>query len=194
MILIYAAIFLIITAWLSGQLPKLEERKYKGGILALGLITALAVLQMVTVVYNPEQNSWQPVILIASMVIPFPLLLINRHLPGLKLIAAGAALNILVIAVNGGMPMPIDLYHDLYPNRPQITAQEKPPNSKNIMLRREDTNLWFLGDVIPTPWFTRWYAISPGDVFIMAGIAYFLFGASKRKEQAANPLLQSQRT
>ena len=106
-------------------------------------------------------------------------LLLNRHLPGSRLLLAGAALNAIVMLANGGL-MPVTPQalersgHSGY-----IVAQggdQFVRRSKDIVLEKEDTRLWFLSDVMgipaPLPFSSNF---SPGDLLIGLGAAWLTY-------------------
>src|SRR3954464_13389265 len=80
----------------------------------------------------------------------------NYRLPGAALIAVGTFSNVLVIALNGGMP---------YDPAVVLSAGAPPPNDSLHVLLRGDTALAFLSDIIPFGLISRVYSI--GD-FILA--------------------------
>lgn len=92
----------------------------------------------------------------------------NRHLKSLHLVLLGLFLNTLVILANGGH-MPVS---------PETLRRAGLGGWEAILKNRSDavhslldetTRLPFLGDVIPLPAFRK--AVSPGDLFILLGIA-----------------------
>jgi hypothetical protein len=91
---------------------------------------------------------------------------VNRRLPAVWLVMAGLALNILVIAVNGGMPVSADAL-DVAGARAEELAGE---GSLKHHLMGPDDMLTPLGDVIgiPPP---IGAVISIGDVVLYAGVA-----------------------
>jgi len=109
----------------------------------------------------------------------FGFLLLNRRLPGSRLLLAGAALNAVVMLANGGF-MPVT---------PQALARSGHTGyivtqggdqfvrrSKDIVLEKEDTRLWFLSDVFgipaPLPFSSN---SSPGDLLIGLGAAWLTY-------------------
>jgi len=117
-----------------------------------------------------------PYIHIATLVVSLGVMLLNRRVPGMKLIAAGAALNLLVIAANGGF-MPISesalqtagLEEMLVDNQPRNGSEDYVlPNSK---VMDGDANLLFLGDVIPIP------EEAPISTIVSIGDVILAFGA-----------------
>ncbi|MDW8018369.1 MAG: DUF5317 domain-containing protein [Thermus sp.] len=92
----------------------------------------------------------------------------NRHLRSLYLVLLGLSLNTLVIFANGGH-MPVSL---AALERAGVEGWEEVLKTRADAvhtLLEEGTRLPFLGDVIPLPPLRK--AVSPGDLFILAGIA-----------------------
>lgn len=92
----------------------------------------------------------------------------NRHLKTLYLVLWGLLLNTLVILANGGhMPVSPDAL-----KRAGIEGWEELLKNRGDAVHSlldESTRLPFLGDVIALPPLRK--AVSPGDLFILAGIA-----------------------
>lgn len=128
-------------------------------------------------------------IMVASIVAA-GLLWINRSLPGVRLIMLGLALNLAVMAANGGR-MPVSesaaVTAGLSEHLPKLTAGQ---SSRHVPLTAQ-TRLRYLGDMIPVPKpypFPR--VISVGDVVLAAGVVQLLiFGMSTRHRclAVANP-------
>ncbi|MDW8358746.1 DUF5317 domain-containing protein [Thermus sp.] len=92
----------------------------------------------------------------------------NRHLRSLYLVLLGLSLNTLAIFANGGH-MPVSL---AALERAGVEGWEEALKTRADAvhtLLEEGTRLPFLGDVIPLPPLRK--AVSPGDLFILAGIA-----------------------
>lgn len=93
----------------------------------------------------------------------------NRRLPGALLIAAGAALNLMVVVVNGAMPVSADAIAAVggsFPTDPLHTTLVA------------DSRLPLLSDIIPFPVVRTAY--SAGDVLIALGGARLTFWALRR--------------
>lgn len=98
----------------------------------------------------------------------------NRHLSGAPWMIAGASLNGLVLALNGGR-MPVHAgalkwagQHELW----RILSFEQ---CTTHVLMSEGTKLFFLGDVIPTPsWWFYPRVLSVGDVILVIGLCIFM--------------------
>jgi hypothetical protein len=90
--------------------------------------------------------------------------LINRALPGAWLVALGSMLNLLVILINGGMPVePAAL----------ISAGKSLPNDGLHVLLGPGTRLGFLADVLLAPIVNNVYSV--GDVLLAVGGFWMAF-------------------
>lgn len=122
--------------------------------------------------------------LIASYVLLLAFLTVNRWIPGAPVMAAGLLLNLLVVGVNGGMPV-------------SAAAVERAGGSVAVLeqggslkhhLATEDDLLRFLGDVIPIPRPVA-VALSIGDVLLYGGIAWFVIQVMRgRSRENPRPL------
>jgi len=92
---------------------------------------------------------------------------INRRLPGTWLILAGLALNLAVIAPNGGMPVdPVAL------RAAGATSTSIESDAKHHVMASDDV-MTFLGDTLPAP-APIGAVLSIGDVVLYSGIAWFV--------------------
>ncbi len=103
-------------------------------------------------------------------------LIVNFKKPFVSLVAGGVFLNMLVIAVNGGMPV-----YDAT-GRYFTKAIEADPMGGIHILGTAATRLWFLGDWIPLPPPYPQPAIqSPGDLVMAVGLLLFIqWGMTQR--------------
>ena len=108
----------------------------------------------------------------------------NRQHASFRMMGIGLTLNLLVIALNGGlMPISPQTASWLVPSRPESAwlVGERLGGTKDIVLPATATRLPWLSDrfILPAP--TPWRAaFSLGDVFIGAG-AFHLLGALGRE-------------
>lgn len=129
-------------------------------------------------------------LLIGSQVGLLVFIWLNRAQPGFLLLGAGLALNLLVMAANGGwMPVSPQAVAVLYPGWP--TASIEPglhvEGSKDIIRLPAETNLWWLSDRFLTPaWLLQRAAFSLGDIVIAAGAFWALWVRGGKSAQHAS--------
>jgi len=101
---------------------------------------------------------------------------------GLIVLAIGWALNFTVIAANGAMPLSLWAYE-----RSGLTETPTPGEGGFFKLEIADdsTVLKPLGDVIPFRPLSK--VFSPGDLFLIAGVAVFIAAGTKVPGEASRP-------
>jgi len=168
-----------------GVLSRLPLRAPWLALIAVGLQVPLLRAEGGT----PGEVAAQQVLFLASHLPLLAFVWLNRRLPGLWLVGLGATCNLLVVAANGGW-MPIE---------PETLARINPGSavsswptglhyhfSKDIILSRGATHLWWLSDILvipaPFPWPA---ACSAGDVLIAAGLVVLLQGAKNGSVKGA---------
>lgn len=104
-----------------------------------------------------------------SYLLLFVFLWINRHLPGIILLALGFFLNFLAIMVNGGA-MPVTL-EGLDPSYVTMLQNNELPTYRIL---DSSTKLSWLSDVFIIPW-PKGKAFSIGDIFISIGVFWLVF-------------------
>ncbi|MFA9430103.1 DUF5317 domain-containing protein [Egicoccus sp. AB-alg2] len=100
-------------------------------------------------------------LLLASQLLVVGWVVLNRHLPGLVLVAAGLAMNAVVMAANGAMPVSPEAVAAL-----GIDGAVVPPGKH--MLLDDATRLPWLADIIPVPPIRS--IISVGDIVLALGL------------------------
>ena len=99
----------------------------------------------------------------------------NRRFAGMSILCAGLAMNFLVIAVNGGMPVFVSAAALV---RAGAATSLIPQNDFVHVLASGHTWMPWLADVIPLPGPSWLRAVaSPGDVLLFAGVMAFLGGS-----------------
>jgi len=168
LMLICMAAILAVGYLLGGRLRNVSELQLRWPFLALiGL-----ALQFVT---GPGDS-----IPLLCLYLSFVLLIVftvkNISTVGFPLILAGVVCNLLVIGINGGMPVSAQAL--VRSDQGQfLGALENNPYPKHH-LATDDDQLRFLGDVIPIP-LPIAQAISLGDILTYAGVGVVVIGAMR---------------
>lgn len=105
------------------------------------------------------------VVILGTNALVAAFLVVNRRLPGMALAAGGMLLNVMVIALNGAMPVSL-------PAAERAGVRVREMGIKHEVLD-PDTLLPWLGDVIPLPGVGA--LISLGDVVLAMGIAWLVY-------------------
>lgn len=182
--MIIALVAAVLAAWAAvlrgGSLERLAATTFRW----LPLLFAALALQVVFALWNPPwlSEAGSLAIVLGSMVGVAIFLTINRQLAGTLVAALGLALNVLVIGLNGAMPVS---------EWGARIAAADPADIGGIKheVMTDETVLPWLGDVIPIP---RWSVISIGDVVLALGVARLTYsqtlhgppGAPRRSRRA----------
>lgn len=149
--------------------PKLDIR--------FGPLVFVSLLAQLVVVFAGPEGEWRRVVYPASFVLLLVFIVLNRRRIGFLVIGAGMLLNFLAIVANGGL-MPVSpstlVQADLERDLAGIEPGDPVPRTKNVLLEREDTNLWWLSDRLT--WGSRrpFPVFSVGDVVVGAGLVVTL--------------------
>jgi hypothetical protein len=178
--LIVGAVVLGILAGLAfgGSLRTLSETHFRWWPLAL---VGLA-LQVIPVPSSPGRldDGLAVALLVLSYVSLLSFLAFNIRKDGFALVAIGIALNALVIAINGGMPVSDPALRIAYgPDYPEIRRaliEDGPP--KHHLARPDEDVLLPLSDVIAIGRPVN-NVFSVGDMISMAGIVWVLAAATR---------------
>ena len=163
----------------------------------LWLVFVAYIPQFFAFYFTPTQklipNKWIPFLLIVSQIFLLLFVWINRKVKGFLLLGLGLLCNFTAIVLNGGfMPMPPYAAQKLIPPDSNLVLElgERVGVGKDILLLIEDTNLWFLGDVLTLPmWMGTPLAFSFGDILISMGAFWLLWelGRPQEKSMEASP-------
>ena len=187
MILLVAVFFGLLAGFARAQISGTSYRPVE--LRSTGLVL-LAYLPQFFAFSLPSTRSripdnWIPVILVGSQIILLYFAWINRKLPGFQLLFLGLLSNFLVIGLNGGMmPLPPENAALLIPPGSDLHLEigQRAGVGKDVILLKENTKLWFLGDVFMLPeWINYPLAYSPGDILISIGAFWLLFELGKPK-------------
>jgi hypothetical protein len=163
-------LLILVAAVLAGLLaggslrPFERMRVHWWALAAIGLVLQAAPV--------PEVGSVDPDVVAATMLLgSYAALLaftaMNRRLPGAPLILAGLALNLAVIAPNGGMP--VDAAAMQRAGAETVTIEG---DAKHHLMTEDDV-LPYLGDTLAVPK-PAGLILSVGDVELYAGILWFV--------------------
>jgi hypothetical protein len=168
--LIGAALLLCILSvpLAGGRLSGLADLEFRRSWLAVG---ALVVQVLITSILPGGARGLEEEVHLASYLLLGAFLVINRHIPGLLVVAAGGALNFAAILANGGV-MPAD---------PDAVAAAGIPLDATEFANSApaaDAPLGILGDVFHTPgWLPIHNVFSVGDLVIVTGAFLLLHRA-----------------
>ena len=180
MILLFAVVVAFVVSLVTGGRPeRLARVSIRWAWLAPLVFAAQAYL-----IYYPASRaegllSIRALVMVISYGLLIPLMWVNRCLPGMKLIALGLALNFTVMLANGGY-MPITREALTQSGLAHLILGEQPGarvlNTKDVLLPRDATRLWWLSDIFVIPPSAPISGVfSVGDVVIAAGAFWFLY-------------------
>jgi hypothetical protein len=160
-VLVLAVVAVLIGLARGGSLSSLAATKVRW----LWLVYAGVLMQVIGAIALSGDTGL--VVVLASNAVIALWLLLNVRLPGIALAAIGLALNVLVIAANGAMPVSAEVI--------EAAGESEAEEIGGLKHERltEDTRFGFLGDVIAVPWLRE--VLSLGDVLLALGIAYFVY-------------------
>lgn len=174
----------ILAGWLAGLLyAQWKRQPWVIPSVRFAWLAIVAFLPQFLVFYLPTtrdrvQDVWVSVSLITSDALFLVFCWLNRHLAGIWLLAAGTALNLLVIASNGGfMPIsPQTASHLISPALLEtVPIGGRFGAGKDILLLPEQTRLVGLSDRFLLPdWFPYHVAFSLGDILIACGAFWLM--------------------
>jgi hypothetical protein len=153
----------------GGRFSNLAETRFRFGWVGL-LGVALQ--------FAPVSGALGNLVLTCSFICLFIVCLTNRSLPGFVLVLIGLWMNFLVITVNQGMPVTraAVISSGQADTLPELKALDSPKHH----LKGPDDQLLFLCDVIGIGSPIH-QAVSIGDLAALAGVAWFVIGAMRRR-------------
>jgi Family of unknown function (DUF5317) len=169
-ILVVAAVLCVATVPLAGgRLSRLLEIELRATWTALA---ALALQLLITTVAPTGAQVPHEALHLASYALAAAFLFVNRHVAGMAILAAGAALNLTAICANHGvMPASARAMHLAGLHVDSDFANSAPVTHPRLLA---------LGDTIPVP--GPWplgNVVSIGDLAIMVGLAIILHRACR---------------
>jgi hypothetical protein len=182
----------LLAGWLVGWgIARWRKYSWTPPPLRFTWLVILAFLPQVLVVYLPATrfnipDGWAAAGVIISQTLLLTFCWLNRHIPGIVLLAIGLCANLLVITANGGfMPISPETASRLVTEE---TLQSIQVGSrfgwKDILLLPENTHLAFLSDCILLPKsFSYQVAFSFGDILIAAGAFWMMVTGPQRRHK-----------
>jgi hypothetical protein len=112
----------------------------------------------------------------------------NWRIPGMALIATGLALNVAVIAANGGH-MPVLPEGARLAGQYEVLAADDPRTSKHLLMASEQVQLWLLSDIIVIPYGVPGASVlSVGDLVLTVGVAILCYSTALRAPALVAPV------
>jgi hypothetical protein len=166
------ALAIIVIVATKGSFERLSRLKFRMlWLLLLGLAIQI-VLEVVKFPKDRIENLGFAILLLSYVAI-LSFCFVNRSVRGMTLIAIGVALNVLVIALNQGMPTKDDV-HERNGKEVHVPIEQTVKHRP----RQDDDLLAFLGDVITAPGFPN-QQFSIGDIVMGLGIVDLCFEGSR---------------
>jgi len=195
MVLLIAVALGLISGLMRAKITKGQIRMID--LRHLWLVFVAYIPQFFAFYFTPTQklipDRWIPFFLIGSQVFLLIFAWINRKVEGFRVLGFGLLCNFTAIALNGGfMPITPDTAQKLIPPGSNLVLElgERVGLGKDILLLKEETVLWFLGDVFTLPpWICYPLAFSIGDIFISMGACWLLWelGRPQKNSMEVSP-------
>jgi hypothetical protein len=165
-VVIIAVLAAVIAVLRGGSLESLAATKVK----LLWLVWVALIVQVGFRIFEPSWlgDPWGLAVLVSTNLAIIGFMVINRTQPGMILAAAGLLMNLVVITVNGAMPVSDYVFE-------VIDIDESALDSAGFKHERMtgDTLLPWLGDVVPIAPLREVWSI--GDFLLAAGIGWFVW-------------------
>lgn len=178
MIVLIGFTFLVVSAVLlqHGSLRLIGETRLRGEIALPILLVLQAVARGRAAIPISIRLPWGPVFpWLAITVAMLFVLVLNWRVRGMPLAVAGTLLNLLVVAINMGMPVVVHAG----PLRSDLTAA-----SFNGFYRFGQATLPVLGDAVSAPGTGGGLLLSVGDVLLLTGVSVLILDAALRNSKA----------
>ena len=169
------AISLGLGLWRGGSLEALAETRLRW----VGLLVEGLLIQLVFDLWDPPglTRSGALAVLLISNAAVGAFLMLNRHVPGMLVIAAGLLLNVTVITANQAMPVSAAAAARAGLDPPPVVSDEL----KHERLDSE-TRLSWLADVVPVPGVKE--VLSLGDIVLALGLGRLVYMKTTSQKRA----------
>jgi hypothetical protein len=147
----------------------------------LGLLFGGLALQVAAALWSPWwlTPQWALLVVVLSNLAILLFIAANRRLPGMLIADLGVALNLLVIVVNGAMPVSA-----VAARQAGIETVPSPVALKHERMT-DATALPWLGDIVPLPVVGE--VLSIGDVLLAGGIARLVYARTTGADDGKAP-------
>jgi hypothetical protein len=161
-----------------------NKREYRVYDLKAPALVLLAFIPQFLIFYLPATRSRIPettasILFVSSLIILIAFSLLNIRKTSFWSVTAGFLLNVVVILSNGGwMPISPQTAQKILPAGSVDALQigQRIGYSKDVLLTREETRLWFLSDRLTLPqWINYGVAFSVGDLLLFIGVIWLLW-------------------
>jgi len=195
MVLLIAVVLGLIGGFIRAKITREQMRTID--LRHLWLVFVAYIPQFFVFYFTPTQkfipDNWIPFFLVGSQIFLLIFAWINRKVEGFWLLGFGLLCNFTAITLNGGfMPITPDNAQKLIPPGSNLVLElgKRVGLGKDILLLKEETVLWFLGDVFMLPsWMCYPLAFSIGDIFISMGAFWLLWehGRPQKNSMEVSP-------
>lgn len=174
-VLVVAVLAAVYALLMGGSLESLAATHFR----FVWVLFAGLLLQAGFGIWDPPwlSDAGALAVALASNVAVATFLALNRTLPGMWLAAAGLLLNVLVIGLNGAMPVSTESAELAGFDEVRQSAEQTDFGLKHEPLD-SDTALPWIADVIPLPGLKL--LLSAGDLLLAAGIAWLVYRQTRQ--------------
>jgi hypothetical protein len=180
-LLVPAGLAVLLALALGGSFAGWAHLRVRWWPLAIGALAVQLVLHNPPIDQQPWALMWGPWVWVSAMLSMLAVLVRNSLMPGAavspwRIAALGVALNVVVVAANGGYMPQLAEARDIVRGVAQAAEQDQSVHLRNVAPVGPETRLAWLGDVIPQPaWLPRANVVSLGDLLLSLGLGYWAF-------------------
>lgn len=177
LILTCGALALLVALVRGGTLGALARTRLR----SVGLLVGSVAVQLVAGAVARPDGAAAAAALVLGALLAAAFVARNVGVGGLALVGAGLVLNAVVVALNGAMPVSLAAADAAGVAEEQLALGSDPRHEPLTAATRWGR----LGDVVPVPSPLRREVVSPGDVAVAAGLAWFVLASARRDDEPA---------